>query len=557
MMRPSPHRLHQFVFVSWVCALLSLIGALVAQGLAAIKGATDATIPQQSNFYQYTFNRFEPFSLYLDAAFFLGLSFLLMRRSPAASTLARIFNSRHLPLLAALAVFATTGAGRFAVHQNFDLCIDEYLNEFEVRILDQHHLVATLPEEWREDENALKLPYVQYNEDQGYWASGFLPGFASLDYLFDSAGLGWALGPVLAALSILLIARLAERAFPDQAGLAAGIAVLLLAFSPQFLAMAMTKFAWTAHLCGSLFWVWLFTHPRRLLFLLTPLVGVMLIGLHQPHVHLLVAAPFLLRLIYTRDWKAVGWFGSCYLAGGWAWYQVMLMLRPVSHGQVGDLHDFSFPFILSLVITTFHALTLLAWCTPVLVPLLFLQVWTWKKQPPLIRDSILAAGLTFLFYLSFPHEQGHGWGYRYMQSVYGLLALAAAGGAVALVREGWSGATLKALLASVIFSAAIQIPYRIHEIRAMVTPLSLASRYIESQKSDFVIVQTSEFWYSWDLIRNDPWLKEKPLVFDGTKLSPAQLAALSGKGSVTVIGAKEVKSFGVIISDPAKTLPAP
>jgi hypothetical protein len=40
--------------------------------------------------------------------------------------------------------------GRFAVYQNFDLCIDEYLNDFEVRILDQHHLVATVPEEWRD-----------------------------------------------------------------------------------------------------------------------------------------------------------------------------------------------------------------------------------------------------------------------------------------------------------------------------------------------------------------------------------------------------------------------
>lgn len=553
MTRPLSHRLHQFVLISWVCALLSLIGALIAQGSAAMKEAVDPTIPQQSNFYQYTFARFEPFSLYLDAAFFLVLSFLLMRQSPAMPTLTRCLTSRQFPLFAALVVFILTGVGRFAVHQNFDLCIDEYLNEFEVRILDQHHLVATLPEEWRDDETALKLPYVQYNEDTGSWASGFLPGFASLDFLFDSVGLGWALSPVLAALSILLVARLAERAFPDQGALATGIAVLLLTFSPQFLAMATTKFAWTAHLCGTLFWVWLFTHPKRLLFLFTPLIGVMLIGLHQPHVHLLVAVPFLLRLIYTRDWKALGWFGSCYLAGAWAWYQVMLILRPVSHGQVGDLHDFSFPFILSLVITTFHALTLLAWCTPVIVPLVFLQVWTWKTQPPLIRDCFVAAIVTFLFYLSFPHEQGHGWGYRYMQSVYGLLALAATGGAVILIREGWSSAALKAVLASVIFSAVIQIPYRIQEIHAMVTPLSLASRYIESQRSDFVVVQTSEFWYSWDLIRNDPWLKEKPLIFDGAKLSPAQLAALGKQGSVTIIGAKDVKSFGVILSDPAKT----
>jgi hypothetical protein len=66
----------------------------------------------------------------------------------------------------------------------------------------------------------------------------------------------------------------------------------------------------------------------------------------------------------------------------------------------------------------------------------------------------------------------------------------------------------KALLASVAFSLLVQIPYRIYEIRAMVRPLALTWNYISSRPSDFVIIKTSDFWYSWDLIRNDPWLKQ-------------------------------------------------
>ncbi len=103
-----------------------------------------------------------------------------------------------------------------------------------------------------------KLPYENYNATGGYWASGFLPGFAFLDDLFSRANLSWALSPTLAACSLLLLASVARRVFPDQPTLAANLAVLLLALSPQFLAMAMTKFAWTAHLCGTLLWVWLF-----------------------------------------------------------------------------------------------------------------------------------------------------------------------------------------------------------------------------------------------------------------------------------------------------------
>jgi hypothetical protein len=175
----------------------------------------------------------------------------------------------------------------------------------------------------------------------------------------------------------------------------------------------------------------------------------------------------------------------------------------------------------------------------------------------LVRDAFLAACVTFLFYLTFPHEQGHGWGYRYMQPAYGLLVLAAAGGAMALCRESGSSFILKALVASLTFSAVVQIPHRINEIRTMVKPLAMTSRYLEAQKCDFVILQTSDFWYSWDLVRNDPWLKQRPLIFDATKLSANQIAELRKRGSVLVIGASEVKAFGVILSDPAKAYLSP
>ena len=38
----------------------------------------------------------------------------------------------------------------------------------------------------------------------------------------------------------------------------------------------------------------------------------------------------------------------------------------------------------------------------------------------------------------------------------------------------------------------------------MVRPLALTSNFISSRPTDFVIIKTSDFWYSWDLIRNDP-----------------------------------------------------
>jgi hypothetical protein len=137
------------------------------------------------------------------------------------------------------------------------------------------------------------------------------------------------------------------------------------------------------------------------------------------------------------------------------------------------------------------------------------------------------------------------------------MALAATGGVVTLIRQGGSSFALKSLAASVIFSACLLLPYRLYEIRTLVKPLALTSHYLETRPCDFVILETSNFWYSWDLIRNDPWLKERPLIFDGSKLSPAQREALFQKGKVLVIGADEVEPFGVILSDPAKAYLSP
>jgi hypothetical protein len=551
-------RSRAFLKLCVVSTALCLLGAWIARGTGIFGPAVDPTVPHATNFYLYTFGRFEPVALYASAAFFFGLSFFLAK-SKSTPEAPGGFASPRIPLLAAVVVLLAVSIGRFTIYQDFDLCIDEYLNDFEVKILDQHHLLATVPTEWRDYAPAMRVAYQNYRADSGTWASGFLPGSASLQFLFSQAGIDWAVSPVLAAVSLLLLAGVARRVFPQQPALAANIAVLLLAASPQFLAMAMTKFAWTAQLCGSLLWVWLLIHPNRILFLLTPILGALLIGLHQPHVHPLVAAPFVLRFLYTRQWKIFAWFTVWYLAGAWAWFQVYEMLRPNALGAGGDLsnmaHAGSFslvPVLLAAIFATLHSITLLAWVTPIAVPLLGVFLLTWKEQPAVARDGFVAAALTFAFYLFFPHPQGHGWGYRYLHAAYGLLALAAAGGALALAREGWNSRLARALAASVVFSLLIQAPYRSDEIVALVRPLSLVSGFIARQKADFVLIRTGDFWYAQDLIRNDPWLKEKPFVFDADKLTPEQMAQLKGRRRVVVVGADDVKDFGVIVSDPKK-----
>jgi hypothetical protein len=359
--------------------------------------------------------------------------------------------------------------------------------------------------------------------------------------------LGWFLNPLLATLSLGLLASLGRRAFPNEGVLFTNIAVLLLACSPQFLFMAMAKFAWTAHLFGTLLWIWLFTHPNRVAFLLTPILGVALIGIHQPHVHVLIAAPFVLRLVYTFRWRALLWFGAWYLPGAWAWCQVLNLLRPSVFGEGGEAANLGFPLLLSVFVMMSHGITLLAWMTPLLVPLVMVSIWTFRQQPALVQDSLLASLVTVLFYFGFPHLQGHGWGYRYMHPVYGCIALAGAGGALALYRNYPAIPLQKMVFYGLIFSIVVQVPYRTYEVRTLVIPMARTWDFIKSRPTDYVLVQTASIWYGCDLIRNDPWLKRKPLIFNDSKLTPSQRQQLSQSGSISIVGPQEVAPFGGII----------
>ena len=328
--------------------------------------------------------------------------------------------------------------------------------------------------------------------------------------------------------------------------------------------MAMTKFAWTAHLCGTLLWVWLFSHPNRLLYLLTPILGALMIGLHQPHVHPLIAAPFVLRLLYTRQWKNFVWFAFWYLFGAWAWYQVFLLLRPTAFAGGGDLnnllpaqtyfiHHTRTAHIDFRAISCDHA-------SPLGLPPFWFPFWAYFSQRGITNPrscetdfSPLPPPSFSIFF--FRIRRATAGDFATFTLLMACLRWQRRAAPSCFVARVGTRRYRKALLASLAFSLFIQIPYRVYEIRTMVRPLALTWNFISSRPTDFVIIKTSDFWYSWDLIRNDPWLQQKPFIFDGAKLTPAQWTALSSKGTVTVVGADDVKAFGVILSNPQKSLP--
>src|SRR5205085_9236805 len=135
-----------------------------------------------------------------------------------------------------------------------------------------------------------------------------------------SIGAAWV-NPLLAAVSVGALYRIGRRLWPDSRGTAL-VPILLLASSAQFLTMAMTSYAMTAHLAVNLLWLWCFLRNDRRGDAGAIAAGFVGTGLHQLLFHPLFVLPFIVSLwfrkqrgralVYVAAYAAIGLFWTCY-----------------------------------------------------------------------------------------------------------------------------------------------------------------------------------------------------------------------------------------------------
>jgi hypothetical protein len=309
--------------------------------------------------------------------------------------------------------------------------------------------------------------------------------------------------------------------------------------------MAMTSYAWPAHLCFNLVFLWFYTSRGGCLPWVAPWVGLLAVGLHQPHVHPLFAAPFVLRLALDRRWRMFAWYSGVYaLAAGIWWLWLQHTRFSVPGGNLAG--TFGLPGARMIPVHLTNAGLLLSWNTPLLAVLVALAVWHWRRLPAFARDLALSATLTLGFYVFFPHNQGHGWGYRFAHGLLGSFAL--------LAVYGWgfaseiAGAPLlrRVVWGSLAFTVLFQVPARLFEVASFVRPYARSWRLITSQPADIVVIDAATGWYAADLVRNDPFFESGPKVMFLHRLnSPALVEELQRRGRIAVVNYKHLEPLGL------------
>ncbi|MEO1731973.1 MAG: hypothetical protein AAFR64_14725, partial [Pseudomonadota bacterium] len=215
-------------------------------------------------------------------------------------------------IIAGLVLLVALG-GTFLVFSNYPLSLDEFWARADGAAFARGVPLAQIPQEWRSYGEALQPIFTRLVPDEGLWASTYLPVNALLQWLG-----GPVASPLMAAASVVMIALIARRLFPDEP-FAPALAAILLATSAQTLLTAMTPYSMTAHLLFDLVWLWLFLQRRMWAYLASLVIAALAMGLHQEAFFPLFALPFLLERFLTGQRLFAVLYVICIGAGFLAW----------------------------------------------------------------------------------------------------------------------------------------------------------------------------------------------------------------------------------------------
>ena len=480
-------------------------------------------------------------------------------RSLAPSALA----PRHPRRIVAITLIVVCGVvwmGSHLVYRSYGLSLDEFMADFDARIIATGRLLASVAPDWRAYVPALQPIFRLEVADNAYWISSYLPMNAAIRAPFVLLGEPALQGVVLAAISLLALFGVARRLWPERPD-AAVVGVVLLACSSQFLITAMTPYAMTAHLALNTIWLWLFLRDSRAGHVMAGGVAFVACGLHQVVFHPLFAAPFVLSLALARRWTLTAYYTGVYAVAGLFWILYWSLVLRAAHAPMAEaadggvlqfVHRVAYMVDLnagSFVQLGLNVLRFVAWQSPLLIPLAAVGLTAGREGNRTIVALAGGIALTLTAVLVLMPFQGHGWGYRYLHGLLGSFSLIAAQGWIYVTDRGVqeSRKAAGALVASVLVSVLVLLPWRLVQVDALVKPYATAHEAIDHADADVVIVDPTDIWYGEDLARNDPLLTARPKVLSLPRLDETRLAALCRRYDVAIFDRDDARQFGIPI----------
>ena len=509
-----------------------------------------------------------------DVPVLLGTCGLLLalafRRVPA--TLARRVEAMAtatalglaVPILAAAAVVAW-GTRHVAAYT--PVSHDEIMATFDADIVASGRLMAPIAPQWRSLSWTLKPAFRLPVPGDVAWVSTYLPGNALLRGVLGKLLEPALVNALLVATALLALLGCARRLWPGRHDMHA-VAVVLAAASAQVLCMGMTPFAMTAHLALNTIWLRLFLCNSTAGHGAAIGVGFLATGLHQLVFHPLFVAPFIVQMLLDRRWRLAAVYSAGYAAIGMFWV-VYWQLLLAGHGIAGEAASsmglsFFFRRVADMLTTNSwsgpetmlqNLLRFASWQHPLMLVVLAPGMIAGWRAGGVLRALAGGIVLTLVTMLVLLPYQDIGWGYRYVHGLIGGAALLSAFGWSALTaglapaqrRAAWGvfGTTSAA-------AALVLLPIHAWQMYRYISPYTRANAAIAALPEEAVVIETISIHNGIELIRNDPYLRKRPLTFDIGLFDEKLVRELCARLSVTVFDGARAERFGMTRQDATK-----
>jgi hypothetical protein len=440
------------------------------------------------------------------------------------------------PLVIAVIVLLLLAVGTLVIYHNHPLSMDEYAAYFQSRVFAAGQLHGRFPApllDWLIPPGFQNY-FLNVSRGTGSVAESYWPGFALLLTPFTWAGVPWLCNPVISALTLLVIHRLALELFDDRE--AAGFALLLTIASPVIFANGISYYSMPAHLLANSVFTLLLIRPTPLRAAAGGVVGSLALALHNPVPHMLFAAPWLVWIATRQGGRRLlaaliaGYLPLCALLGlGWFVFSGHLVREglvsattPVAllNRLQSMIRIFSLPDATVVLARLIGIAKIWVWAVPGLIILAVTGAMRWRRDV-LCRLLAISALLTLFGYFLVPVDQGHGWGYRYFHSAWVTLPLLATAALFRPARTTWKadsstrlfedGETKDFMAACILLTLVFGVGFRACQIQDFIArDVSQVPRYKGTERR--VVILDGRFsFYGADLVQNDPWLRENEI----------------------------------------------
>ena len=440
------------------------------------------------------------------------------------------------PLVIAVIVLLLLAVDTLVIYHNHPLSMDEYAAYFQSRVFAAGQLHGRFPApllDWLIPPGFQNY-FLNVSRATGSVAESYWPGFALLLTPFTWAGVPWLCNPVISALTLLVIHRLALELFDDRE--AAGFALLLTIASPVIFANGISYYSMPAHLLANSVFTLLLIRPTPHRAAAAGVVGSLALALHNPVPHMLFAAPWLVWIATRQGGRRLlaaliaGYLPLCALLGlGWFVFSGHLVREglvsattPVAllNRLQSMVRIFSLPDATVVLARLIGIAKIWVWAVPGLIILAVIGAVRWRRDV-LFRLLATSALLTLFGYFLVPVDQGHGWGYRYFHSAWVTLPLLATAALFRPARTAWKAdsptrlfedcETKDFIAACILLTLVFGVGFRACQIQDFIArDVSQVPRYKGTERR--VVILDGRFSsYGADLVQNDPWLRENEI----------------------------------------------